>query len=78
MASILGGGLPPLSVQDMLENSGRLVDKFLQDDRSYLDLSEQLQIPSHSKHKAGLWNMNGVEGDFTVAWSTAHVSCFDH
>lgn len=50
MASILGGGLPPLSVQDMLENSGRLVDKFLQDDRSYLDLSEQLQIPSHSKH----------------------------
>ncbi|XP_076462327.1 nuclear pore complex protein Nup155-like isoform X2 [Babylonia areolata] len=49
MASILGGGLPPLSVQDMLENSARLVDKFLQDDRSYLDLSEQLQIPSHSQ-----------------------------
>ncbi|KAK7100912.1 nuclear pore complex protein Nup155-like [Littorina saxatilis] len=49
MVSILGGGLPPLSVQDMLENSGRLVDKFLQDDRSYLDLSEQLQIPSHAQ-----------------------------
>ncbi|KAL8597837.1 hypothetical protein ACOMHN_061370 [Nucella lapillus] len=49
MASILGGGLPPLSVQDMLENSGRLVDKFLQDDRNYLDLSGQLQIPSHSQ-----------------------------
>lgn len=49
MASILGGGLPPLSLQDVLENSGRLVDKFLQDDRSYLDLSEQLQVHSHSK-----------------------------
>ena len=57
MASILGGGLPPLSVQDMLENSGRLVDKFLQDDRSYLDLSEQLQIPSHSKHKVMCWSL---------------------
>ncbi|KAK7492894.1 hypothetical protein BaRGS_00015841 [Batillaria attramentaria] len=49
MASILGGSLPPLSLQDVLENSARLVDKFLQDDRSYLDLSEQLQIPSHTQ-----------------------------
>ncbi|KAJ8305762.1 hypothetical protein KUTeg_016307 [Tegillarca granosa] len=50
MSSFLAqGGLPPLSHQDILESAGRLVDKHLQDDRNYLDLSEQLKVPIHNQ-----------------------------
>lgn len=49
MVSLLSPGLPPLSLQDILDHAGRLVDKHLQDDRSYLDLVDQLNVPSESK-----------------------------
>lgn len=44
-------GLPQLSHQDWLENAARQVDKQLQDDRSYQDLSDQLKVPIHSKNR---------------------------
>ncbi|KAH9488744.1 hypothetical protein Btru_059325, partial [Bulinus truncatus] len=57
MVSLLSPGLPPLSMQDILENAGRLVDKNLQDDRSYLDLVDLLNIPSDSQPSlSGLYN----------------------
>ena len=34
--------------QDMLEVAASLLDRSLQADRNYADLSEQLQIPKHS------------------------------
>lgn len=42
-------GLPQLSHQDWLENAARQVDKQLQDDRSYQDLSDQLKVPIHNQ-----------------------------
>ena len=42
-------GLSPLSHQDVLESTARLVDKHLQDDRNFLELSDQLKVPVHSK-----------------------------
>ncbi|KAL5017128.1 hypothetical protein ScPMuIL_006717 [Solemya velum] len=50
MASFLSStGVVPLSHQDMLENAARLVDRQLQEDRSYPDLSELLRIPAHNQ-----------------------------
>lgn len=50
MASFLSGGvMPPPSQQDVMESAGRLLDKHLQDDRNYLDMSDQLKVPIHSK-----------------------------
>ena len=46
MVSLISPGLPPLSLQDILDNAGRLVDKFQQDDRSYPDLASLLNITS--------------------------------
>ncbi|BFZ16747.1 hypothetical protein BsWGS_19786 [Bradybaena similaris] len=48
MVSLLNPGLPLLSLQDILDSAGRLVDKHIQDDRSYLDLVDLLNIPSDS------------------------------
>ena len=45
MVSLLSPGIPPLSLQDILDSAGRLVDKHLQDDTSYLDLVDLLNIP---------------------------------
>ena len=42
-------GLSPLSHQDVLESTARLIDEQLQDDRNFLELSDQLQVPVHSK-----------------------------
>jgi hypothetical protein len=42
-------GLSPLSHQDVLESTARLIDKQLQDDRNFFELSDQLQVPVHSK-----------------------------
>ena len=39
-----GAGMP----QDILEVAASLLDRSLQADRNYADLSEQLQIPKHS------------------------------
>lgn len=44
-------GSPQFSHQDWLENAARQVDKQLQDDRSYQDLSDQLKVPIHSKNR---------------------------
>ena len=56
MASFGGlSTLSPLPHQDSLEIAGRLIDKFQQEDRNSLDVSEQLRIPKHSKcYKTGL------------------------
>ena len=41
--------LNPIPHQDGLEIAGRLIDKFQQEDRNSLDVSELLRIPKHSK-----------------------------
>lgn len=48
MMSLLNPGMPPLSHQDILDNAGRQVDRYMQEDRSYLDLADLLCIPSDS------------------------------
>ncbi|XP_062607131.1 nuclear pore complex protein Nup155-like [Saccostrea cucullata] len=42
-------GTPQFSYQDWLENAARQVDKQLQDDRSYQELSDQLKVPVHNQ-----------------------------
>lgn len=46
-----GAGLssPAAALAEALENSARLIDRHLQDDRCFPDLSELLSVPSHSK-----------------------------
>ncbi|XP_005105150.1 nuclear pore complex protein Nup155 [Aplysia californica] len=49
MVSLLSPGLPPLSLQDILDNAGRLVDRHLQEDSLYLDLVNLLNIPAENQ-----------------------------
>uniref|UniRef100_A0A672QLD0 Uncharacterized protein n=1 Tax=Sinocyclocheilus grahami TaxID=75366 RepID=A0A672QLD0_SINGR len=49
MPSGLGSSSPAAVLQEALENSSRLVDRHLQEDRCVPDLSELLNVPSHSK-----------------------------
>lgn len=49
MPSSLGSSSPAAVLQEALENSSRLIDKHLQEDRCFPDLSELLNVPSHSK-----------------------------
>ncbi|GFN98864.1 nuclear pore complex protein nup155-like [Plakobranchus ocellatus] len=59
MVSLMSPGLPPLSLQDILDNAGRLVDKFLQDDRSYPELANLLNIPSeYQASLSGLYDQD--------------------
>lgn len=46
-----GAGLssPAAALAEVLENSARLIDRHLQDDRCFPDLSELLSVPSHSE-----------------------------
>ncbi|XP_016110935.1 nuclear pore complex protein Nup155-like [Sinocyclocheilus grahami] len=48
MPSGLGSSSPAAVLQEALENSSRLVDRHLQEDRCVPDLSELLNVPSHS------------------------------
>ena len=50
MVSLLSPGIPPLSLQDILDSAGRLVDKQMQDDSAYLDLVDMLNIPGESEY----------------------------
>ena len=54
MSSFMGS--PQFSHQDWLENAARQVDKQLQDDRSYQELSDQLKVPIHSEIVLGLYD----------------------
>ncbi|XP_050400754.1 nuclear pore complex protein Nup155 isoform X1 [Patella vulgata] len=49
MASIIGSGLPPFAQQDVLDNAGRLIDKHIQEDQSYVDLSELIRVQTHNQ-----------------------------
>ncbi|XP_060081127.1 nuclear pore complex protein Nup155-like [Ylistrum balloti] len=50
MASFMASGvMSPPSHQDVMDSAGRLLDKHMQDDRSYLDLSDQLKVPVHNQ-----------------------------
>lgn len=49
MPSGAGPGSPAAALVEALENSGRLIDKHLQDDRCFPDLSELLIVPFHSE-----------------------------
>ena len=50
MASFLTPGPPAQFTQlDVLESAGRQIDKQLQDDKNYLEFSDQLKVPIHSK-----------------------------
>lgn len=49
MPSSAGPSSPAAALAEALENSARVVDRHLQDDRCFPDLSELLGVPSHSK-----------------------------
>lgn len=49
MPSSAGPNSPGNALAEALENSVRLIDRHLQDDRCFPDLSELLSVPSHSK-----------------------------
>uniref|UniRef100_A0A3Q4GS18 Uncharacterized protein n=1 Tax=Neolamprologus brichardi TaxID=32507 RepID=A0A3Q4GS18_NEOBR len=49
MPSPAGPSSPAAALAEALENSSRLIDRHLQDDRCFPDLSELLGVPSHSK-----------------------------
>ncbi|CAB1318328.1 unnamed protein product, partial [Coregonus sp. 'balchen'] len=48
MRSALGPSSPAAALTEALESSGRLIDRHLQDDRCFPDLSELLNVPSHN------------------------------
>ncbi|KAL6472326.1 hypothetical protein MHYP_G00185140 [Metynnis hypsauchen] len=48
MPSSLGPSSMAAALQEALENSGRLIDRHLQEDRCFPDLSELLNVPSHN------------------------------
>ncbi|XP_035247718.1 nuclear pore complex protein Nup155 [Anguilla anguilla] len=48
MPSSLSSGSPAAGLNEVLENTGRLVDRHLQDDRCFPDLSELLNVPAHN------------------------------
>uniref|UniRef100_A0A3Q3WJ45 Uncharacterized protein n=1 Tax=Mola mola TaxID=94237 RepID=A0A3Q3WJ45_MOLML len=48
MPSSAGSSSPAAVLAEALENSARLIDRHLQDDRCFPDLSELLSIPSHN------------------------------
>ena len=45
----MGGALPPTTHQEILDSAARLVDKHLQEDKNYMDLSDELRVPAISK-----------------------------
>lgn len=49
MPSSAGPSSPAAALAEALENSARLIDRHLQDDRCFPDLSELLSVPSHSE-----------------------------
>ncbi|XP_055009950.1 nuclear pore complex protein Nup155 [Boleophthalmus pectinirostris] len=48
MPSSVGPSSPTAAIAEALENSARLIDRHLQDDRCFPDLSELLSVPSHN------------------------------
>ncbi|XP_018603651.1 nuclear pore complex protein Nup155 isoform X2 [Scleropages formosus] len=48
MPSALGHSSPAAALHEALENAGRLIDRHLQDDRYFPDLSELLNVPAHN------------------------------
>ncbi|KAG9353834.1 hypothetical protein JZ751_011958 [Albula glossodonta] len=48
MPSSLGSSSPATALNEVLENTGRLIDRHLQDDRCFPDLSELLNVPAHN------------------------------
>ncbi|XP_051971626.1 nuclear pore complex protein Nup155-like isoform X1 [Xyrauchen texanus] len=48
MPSCVGSSSPAAVLQEALENTGRLIDRHLQEDRCFPDLSELLNVPSHN------------------------------
>ena len=55
MTTACPGLMAQISVEDMLDHAAGIVDKFLLDDSSQLDLSERLRVPSHSKFGGMYW-----------------------
>lgn len=60
MPSSLGPSSVAAALQEALENSARLIDRHLQEDRCFPDLSELLNVPSHSKSPAGRHSLHTV------------------
>uniref|UniRef100_A0A673ZK87 Nuclear pore complex protein Nup155 n=1 Tax=Salmo trutta TaxID=8032 RepID=A0A673ZK87_SALTR len=48
MPSALGPSSPAAALADALESSGRIIDRHLQEDRCFPDLSELLNVPCHN------------------------------
>ena len=54
MPSGAGPSSPAAALAEALENSSRLIDKHLQEDRCFPDLSELLSVPCHSESFGGM------------------------
>ncbi|XP_061119630.1 nuclear pore complex protein Nup155 isoform X2 [Conger conger] len=48
MPSTLSSSSPATGLNEVLENTGRLIDRHLQEDRCFPDLSELLYVPAHN------------------------------
>lgn len=51
---------------EALENSSRLIDRHLQEDRCFPDLSELLSVPSHSKSRGGMGKKRERDGPISM------------
>uniref|UniRef100_A0A3B3QGC2 Uncharacterized protein n=1 Tax=Paramormyrops kingsleyae TaxID=1676925 RepID=A0A3B3QGC2_9TELE len=51
MPSNLGTSSSAAALHEALDNAGRLIDRHLQDDRCFPDLSELLNVPAHSEYQ---------------------------
>lgn len=58
-SSLLGSAIPAsattAALQEALENAGRLIDRQLQEDRMYPDLSELLMVSAPSECLVPIW-----------------------
>lgn len=73
MPSSAGPSSPSAALAEALENSARLVDRHLQEDRCFPDLSELLGVPANSESWAG--DQRGQRGSSVGVYiRTAHTA----
>lgn len=76
MPSSAGPSSPAAALAEALENSSRVIDKHLQDDRCFPDLSELLSVPSHSEScRDATEDIKTGKAVFTLQCFCLHVGC---
>uniref|UniRef100_A0A3B3B9V2 Uncharacterized protein n=1 Tax=Oryzias melastigma TaxID=30732 RepID=A0A3B3B9V2_ORYME len=69
MPSSAGPSSPAAALAEALENSSRLIDKHLQEDRCFPELSELLSVPSHSEYSSWM-NPGGATSVCSLGFSS--------